>query len=122
VERLVTELQSGLDQSDADRYDEHFAADVLWGSPFGLTLSGYAELNAAHRSLMASAAAPPSRYEVVQVLAPAPGVALAHVRRQALAAGDTNRFSEMALYVLVERGGQWWLAAGQNTPIGGQIS
>jgi hypothetical protein len=23
----------------------------------------------------------------------------------------------MALYVLVRRGGTWWLAAGQNTPI-----
>ena len=28
-----------------------------------------------------------------------------------------KRFSEMAMYVLVERGGQWWLAAGQNTPV-----
>ena len=23
------------------------------------------------------------------------------------------------MYVLVERGGQWWLAAGQNTPVAG---
>jgi hypothetical protein len=23
----------------------------------------------------------------------------------------------MAMYVLVERGGQWWLAAGHNTPV-----
>jgi hypothetical protein len=29
----------------------------------------------------------------------------------------TNAFSEMALYVLVRRGGTWWLAAGQNTPM-----
>ena len=29
----------------------------------------------------------------------------------------TGGFSEMALYVLVRRGGSWWLAAGQNTPI-----
>jgi hypothetical protein len=29
----------------------------------------------------------------------------------------TRSFSEMALYVLVRRGGVWWLAAGQNTPI-----
>ena len=28
-----------------------------------------------------------------------------------------KRSSEMAMYVLAERGGQWWLAAGQNTPV-----
>jgi len=66
---------------------------------------------------MASATAPPSRYEVVQVLAPATGVALTHVRRQSLPAEDPDGFSEMALYALVRRDGQWWLAAGQNTPV-----
>jgi hypothetical protein len=57
---------------------------------------------------------PASRFEVVSVLAPAPGVVVTHIRRQALTAGG---FSEMALYVLVEREGRWWLAAAQNTPI-----
>jgi hypothetical protein len=28
-----------------------------------------------------------------------------------------SAFSEMALYVLARCGRQWWLAAGQNTPI-----
>jgi hypothetical protein len=64
---------------------------------------------------MADSAAPPSRFEVVQVMAPAPGVAVAQIRRRALA--DSSGFSEMTLYVLVERDGTWWLAAGQNTPV-----
>ena len=59
------------------------------------------------------------------MLTPAPNVALAHVRRDALDAHgepvpshqDEPRFSEMALYVLVRRERTWWLAAGQNTPI-----
>ena len=67
-----------------------------------------------------------SRFEIVRVLVPAPGVAVAQIRRVALdddgqpiKPSDDLRgsFSEMALYVLVRRGGVWWLAAGQNTPI-----
>ena len=81
---------------------------------------------------------PASRYEVVNVLAPVEGVVVAHVRRQALDNTERNddegkstgevkdgaktkregAFSEMAMYVLVERDGEWWLAAGQNTIVG----
>jgi uncharacterized protein (TIGR02246 family) len=113
VRQLTGELQAGQADADADRYDGRFAADVLWGSPYGGTLAGLEVLLPVHRSLMAAAAAPPSRFEVVQLLAPAPGVAVAHIRRQAVGGG----FSEMALYVLIERDGQWWLAAAQNTPV-----
>ncbi|GGQ73341.1 DUF4440 domain-containing protein [Couchioplanes azureus] len=120
---LAAQLQRGGDTLDADVYDAWFAADILWGSPFGATVTGFAQLNAIHRRLMnqpappASAPAPvaASRFEVVSVLAPAPGVVVAQVRRQSLV---PDGFSEMALYVLVERDGRWWLAAAQNTPIG----
>jgi uncharacterized protein (TIGR02246 family) len=118
---LAAQLQRGGAALDADVYDAWFADDILWGSPFGATLTGFEQLNAIHHRLMnqaatsASAPAPPSRFEVVSVLAPAPGVVVTHIRRQALAA---DAFSEMALYVLVERDGRWWLAAAQNTPIG----
>lgn len=108
-------LQRAGETRDADLYDSAFAADVLWGSPYGATVAGYAELNAIHRRLMRANAAPPSRFEVVTALTPAPGVVVTHIRRQA---ADTGGFSEMALYVLVERAGRWWLAAAQNTPIG----
>ena len=123
--RLAAELQLGAESLDADLYDQSFADDVLWGSPYGATLTGFAPLDAIHRRLMEAPrnaadpdappqAAPPSRFEVVAVLAPAPGVAVAQIRRQATA---RNGFSEMALYALVERQGRWWLAAGQNAPI-----
>lgn len=117
VERLVAGLQDGLDRGDADAYDRQFASDTLWGSPYGATVFGYEALNAAHHSLMAAGVAPPSRYEIVRVMSPGPGVAIAQVRRNDVGDGKGERFSEMAMYVLVERGGQWWLAAGQNTPI-----
>ncbi|MFB4303238.1 hypothetical protein [Actinomadura sp. NTSP31] len=112
---FATMLQRAGETRDADLYDSAFAADVLWGSPFGATVAGYPELNAIHRRLMAGNAAPPSRFEVVTAITPAPGVVVTQIRRRA---ADAGGFSEMALYVLVERAGRWWLAAAQNTPIG----
>jgi hypothetical protein len=41
-------------------------------------------------------------------------VAIAQIRRSA---EEADGFSEMAMYVLVERDGDWWLAGAQNTPI-----
>jgi uncharacterized protein (TIGR02246 family) len=122
VESLVTELQAGIDRSDADIYNRHFAADVIWGSPYGATVSGYERLHAIHQRLHRNAPVGRSRYVTERVLAPAPGVAVAQVRRvalgddgQALDPGDS--FHEMATYVLVSRDDEWWLVAGQNTPI-----
>jgi uncharacterized protein (TIGR02246 family) len=127
VARLVGELQAGWDQRDADLSNRHFAEDILWGSPFGEALQGYEPLHDIHVRLKQRAVGgPSSRFEAVQVLVPAPDVAVAHVRRVALDADGeplepaddaTGAFSEMALYVLIKRDGTWWLAAGQNTPL-----
>jgi PPOX class F420-dependent enzyme/OxyR family protein len=124
---LAAELQAGFDASDADLSNRHFAADIAWGSPFGATVHGYDELHAIHMRLKKiQRGGALSRFEVVKVLAPAPGVAVAQIRRTALdqagrpvepSSDLTKAFSEMALYVLVRRGGTWWLAAGQNTPV-----
>jgi PPOX class F420-dependent enzyme/OxyR family protein len=124
---LAAELQAGFDTRDADVSNRHFASDIMWGSPFGETVHGYDQLHAIHvrlKQIKRGGAA--SRFEVVSVLGPAPGVAVAQIRRVALSedgqpvepSGDlTGGFSEMAMYVLVRRGGTWWLAAGQNTPV-----
>jgi len=120
VSELVRQLQKGLDSGDADLYDSTFAEDVLWGGPYGSVLAGYPSLNVAHHSILDASGVARSRYEVVQTSAPAPDLVLTHVRRRSLADaadGGGPDFSEMALYVLVRRGGRWWLAAGQNTPI-----
>ncbi|MGH3676123.1 MAG: SgcJ/EcaC family oxidoreductase [Mycobacterium sp.] len=123
VDEFVAELQAGIDNADARTYNAHFADDVLWGSPYGETVVGFDTLHAIHRRLLAErVAGSSSRYEAVHIGAPAPDVAVAHVRRVALdeqgrpiPIDDASAFSEMALYVLVRRDGQWWLAAGQNT-------
>jgi uncharacterized protein (TIGR02246 family) len=127
VELLVEDLQAGWDRHDADITDRRLGDDVMWGSPFGASLRGYDRLHGIHAELKRkSVGGDATRFELVQWLTPAPGVAVAQVRRDALDAsghpitpsGDTDgAFSEMALYVLVEREGEWWVAAGQNTPI-----
>jgi uncharacterized protein (TIGR02246 family) len=127
AERLLADLQIGWDEHDADVTDRHFADDIVWGSPFGATVQGFEPLHAIHAELKARGrGGPSSRFEIVYVLAPTPDVVLAQIRRTALGPdgepiAPTNDvsgpFSEMALYVLVRRDHQWWVAAGQNTPI-----
>ena len=99
----------------------------MWGSPYGAPPMGYDALHSIHRGMFergVAVARASSRYQTVHVMAPAPDVAIAHVRWTALDADgesvpidDASVFSEMAMYVLVRRDGKWWRAAGQNTPI-----
>ncbi|MGF7235491.1 MAG: nuclear transport factor 2 family protein [Frankia sp.] len=120
VRELIERLQAGLDRGDADEYDSMFAADLLWGSPYGAVLAGFEPLNAIHHRLMENPTVSPSRYEVVQTLAPARDVVITQVRRRSGPDGPDSGptgFSEMAMYVLIRRDGRWWLAGGQNTVI-----
>jgi uncharacterized protein (TIGR02246 family) len=127
VDEFVKGLQVGIDEADAETYNARFGEDVAWGSPYGATVIGYDALHSIHRQMFdrgVAAAGASSRYQTVHVMAPTPDIAIAQVRRVALDADgapipidDAVAFSEMALYVLVQRDGKWWLAAGQNTPI-----
>ena len=117
VDAFVAGLQHALDTHDAVAYDAQFAQDVLWGGPFGAIVHGYDAVQAIHRRLQGSRTGAGSRYVVMHVSAPAPGVAVAHVRRLPQDEEATGAFAETVLFVLVERGGEWWLAAGQNTPV-----
>ncbi|MUL85692.1 DUF4440 domain-containing protein [Mycobacterium sp. CBMA247] len=114
VRDLIDHLQRGGDTGNADVYDGMFAADILWGTPKGMVLKGYSNLNPIHRRMMSGPpVVPASRFEPAQVICPAPGVVVAQIRRSALDDG----FSEMAMYVLVRHGEKWWVAAAQNTPV-----
>ncbi|MGB6208068.1 nuclear transport factor 2 family protein [Mycobacterium sp.] len=127
VEALVAQLQTGWDHHDADITDRQFSSDIAWGSPYGATVHGFDTLYAIHQKLKEqSRGSLGARYEIDRVLPISADVIVAHVARLTLDMnGDPIRpsnvegaaFSEMAMYVLVRRGGQWWLAAGQNTPI-----
>jgi len=126
VEALVAELQNGWDRHDAAVTDRHFSADIAWGSPYGATVHGFDDLYAIHQRLKEqSRGGPGARYEIDRILPVSDDLIVAHVARFTLDANgdpiqprsDDATFSEMAMYVLVRRDEQWWLAAGQNTPI-----
>jgi uncharacterized protein (TIGR02246 family) len=130
VEEFVGGLQAAIDASDAGLFNRAFARDVLWGSPFGAIVEGYDEIHSIHAHMFAAAGARPSqshgggsRYQIEHARLVAEDVALAFVRRLALAEtvveaqpGRADAFDELALFVLVRRGGAWWLAAGLHTP------
>jgi hypothetical protein len=86
----------------------------MWGTPKGVVLAGYDVLNRIHHQMMGGRPVKPeSRFELAQLREPAEGFVVAQIRRTALNGG----FSEMAMYVLVQREGRWCLAAGQNTSV-----
>jgi uncharacterized protein (TIGR02246 family) len=124
VDEFVRGLQEAIDHADADLFNRQFAADVLWGSPFGAVVEGYDAIHAIHARMFASFSPSPgaSRYVVDQARILAPDVALAYVRRLSsggggeVVPGKPGSFDELALFVLVRREGQWWLAAGQHVP------
>ena len=124
VDAFVRELQIAIDTGDAERFNLHFAEDVLWGSPFGAVAVGYEQIHAIHSRMFASVVPLPvaSRYFVAHVCFPTEDVAVAYVRRisgnRAAPRGQLapGSFDELALFVLVRRDGVWWLAAAQHVP------
>jgi uncharacterized protein (TIGR02246 family) len=126
AESFAAGLQAGHDARDADVLNAQFAADVVWGSPFGALVEGYDRLHPIHVRFQQASDAPRARYEVRHAVAVNDDVVIAHVARlvlgpdgQPLPPSDEKGqpFSELAMFVLVRDHGRWWLAAGQNTPM-----
>lgn len=127
AQAFASGLQAGHDRRDAEILNRQFAADVIWGTPFGALVEGYDPLHLIHvRFQQKPRGGPEFRYRVRHVTAITNDVVIAHIARLAIgpdgrplpaSASAEQPFSEMAMYVLVRRDGEWWLAAGQNTPM-----
>ena len=133
VQTFMAGLQAGHDRRDAEVLNAQFAADVAWGSPYGALVVGYDQLHPIHALFQQNAGAQTFRYQVRHVVAVSDDVVVAHIARLALAEDGEpltpsldpqQPMSEMVMFVLVRRNGEWWLAAGQNTPMrpGGAVS
>ncbi|APR87122.1 hypothetical protein A7982_12471 [Minicystis rosea] len=125
VRDFVRVLQDAIDTASAARFNERFAEDVLWGSPFGAVVAGYEAIHAIHEKMFDGLAGSPgaSRYTIEHVRFLSEDVALAYVRRTRVersaadvTPGKAGGFDELALFVLARRDGRWWLAAGQHVP------
>jgi uncharacterized protein (TIGR02246 family) len=124
VHAFVQQLQDAIDTGNADLFNLNFAEDVLWGSPFGAVAVGYEQIHAIHSRMFASVVAVKgaSRYQVEHVRFLSENIAIAYVRRvtpnreNVIDQSRPGAFDELALLVLVQREGKWWLAAAQHVP------
>jgi ketosteroid isomerase-like protein len=70
VDSFPAGLQSGHDRRDADVLNRQFAADVIWGSPYGALVDGYDQLHSIHAGFQQKPrSAHPFRYQVRHVMA-----------------------------------------------------
>jgi hypothetical protein len=120
--RPVSVLERAVNTSDGDLFDSVLSEDVIWGSPKGQIVLGLDQLNPIHRRVAANSrqCGYSSRFTLEAVGFIGADIGWASVRRTALdahglpldpsQAGDSI-VQEVALYVLVRRGGQWRIAA-----------
>ncbi len=126
---FVAQLQTAIDTADAKLFNQSFAQDVLWGSPFGAVVSGYEQIHTIHLRMFANITpiAGASRYQVETFSQPSDDVIIAYIRRIAHLTEELKQpnqsepklgsaFDELALIMLIQREGQWWLAAAQHLP------
>ncbi|MBS0030527.1 YybH family protein [Chitinophaga sp. 22321] len=124
VKEFIAEWQEAVDTADADLFNNRFSQDILWGSPFGAIAGGYEQIHSIHRKMF-SLAHPQrgaAKFIAEHICFLSEQIAIAYVRRvgepkKLPDAGITpGSFDELALLVLVERNGRWWLAAAQHVP------
>jgi uncharacterized protein (TIGR02246 family) len=119
IRTLIAELEAGFNGNDAERSVAAFTADATAVDVAGRLLAGRDALLAAHRAGFAGPlAGQHARYELGEITFLRPDVAVAHKRASAVAADGTPLeldHTMIALYVFVRAGGDWRVAARQNT-------
>ena len=121
---FIQQWQDAIDTGSADLFNQHFADDVLWGSPFGAVAVGYEQIHAIHERMFSSVTPVigAAQFQVEHIRFLTEQVAIVYVRRvtlhreKATSSTTPGSFDELALLVLVQRENNWWLAAAQHVP------
>jgi uncharacterized protein (TIGR02246 family) len=119
IEAIVADVERGFNENDPDLMDRHVAADATIVTALGRELHGRDEIVAATAAGLAGPLADQrARYVVTDITFVRADVALAH--KHAWAIDETGAdidvgHAMVALYVLTEEDGRWWIRARQNT-------
>ena len=119
IHQTITEMEAAFNQHDADKLDRHFTQYATWVNVVGVRLSGWKQINEAHKITLAG----PLRnsyahYSVESIHFVRPDVAIAHIRQYPTTSEGKiieNGQGSLAIYVMVKEQGTWQIAAGQNT-------
>lgn len=119
IRAIVADVEAGFNADDADLMDRHVAADATIVTALGHELRGRDEVHAASvAGLAGPLAGQRARYVVTDVTFVRPDVALAHKRAWAIDEDGADidvGHAMVALYVLTQEDGRWWIRARQNT-------
>jgi uncharacterized protein (TIGR02246 family) len=120
ITRFVAEVQRTQQNELAEAFLRPFREDAVWVTGHGRLLDGRDQISAfTHRVLPGSQQESMATYEVVRILFIRPDVAAVNVRQRPVTRDGRplDAPSGSPLYVLAKEGGQWRLAAAQNTII-----
>ncbi|CAM2996895.1 SgcJ/EcaC family oxidoreductase [Saccharomonospora xinjiangensis] len=136
---LVARVEHAQQHADADEFLRVFREDTIWTTAHGKRLTGLDEISAFTRAVLPPTAAQPvtATYEAEYILFIRPDVAAVKIRQRpvtrdghpldevfhghadpaALAAEKPDAVPGTPLYVLAKDGGEWKVAAAQNTKV-----
>lgn len=119
IEGRVAELQRAQQQEDVDGFMGLFTPDAVWVTGHGKRLTGRDEIDGFTRKVLPGAMKDSTAtYEVVHVSFVRPDVAVVNVRQRPVTHDGKpleGRPEGRPVYVMVEEGGGWKIAAAQNT-------
>lgn len=119
IKQVVKQMETAHNQHDADELDRHFTPDAVWVNVFGERLSGWTQINEAHKQAYDGPLQEAyAYYEVVNVSLVRSDIAITHIRQYPTTA-DGIKIEQgqgsLAIYVMVKENEKWQVAAGQNT-------